>query len=229
MSNASIKNAFERMWQHVIMAISSKAAPAGYGLGSSSRYLEADTDLNNIVECGFYAYAHSSIPANGISIANPFQYVYHLNVSRDNNGTIVQEITTCGVSPSDANYRVRRVCGFGGWSEWEYINPPMIHGQEYRTTERWNGKPVYRKLIKYTNAEALQGTAYITIPHGISNLNMVLTALGTTNQYLLPYVSASTSLNVSEWNGTNLYLYNGNSTWSANRDWYIELRYTKSE
>lgn len=30
---------------------------------------------------------------------------------------------------------------------WEWINPPMELGTEYRTTERYLGKPVYCKLI----------------------------------------------------------------------------------
>jgi hypothetical protein len=33
----------------------------------------------------------------------------------------------------------------GGETEW--INPPMTIGEEYRTTERWNGYAVYTKLI----------------------------------------------------------------------------------
>lgn len=33
------------------------------------------------------------------------------------------------------------------WSEWEYDNPPMHEGIEYRTTQRWMGRPVYTKLI----------------------------------------------------------------------------------
>lgn len=31
------------------------------------------------------------------------------------------------------------------WEAWEYINPPMLDGVEYRTAERHNGKPVYAK------------------------------------------------------------------------------------
>ena len=31
--------------------------------------------------------------------------------------------------------------------EWGWENPPMIPGVEYRTTERWNGKVVYTKLV----------------------------------------------------------------------------------
>ena len=37
----------------------------------------------------------------------------------------------------------------GVWGEWEYINPPMVLGVEYRTTERWNGKPIYVTLVNF--------------------------------------------------------------------------------
>lgn len=33
------------------------------------------------------------------------------------------------------------------WSPWEWGNPPLSLGVEYRTTERHNGKPVYVKLV----------------------------------------------------------------------------------
>lgn len=34
-------------------------------------------------------------------------------------------------------------------SEYEYLNPPMQLGVEYRTTERYLGKPVYCKLVNF--------------------------------------------------------------------------------
>ena len=37
----------------------------------------------------------------------------------------------------------------GGVREW--INPPMVSGVEYRTTERWMGKPVYTKIVAFGN------------------------------------------------------------------------------
>lgn len=36
----------------------------------------------------------------------------------------------------------------GVWSPWEWVNPPMELGYEYRTTERFMGKPVYRKAVE---------------------------------------------------------------------------------
>lgn len=33
------------------------------------------------------------------------------------------------------------------WYPWEWVNPPMLFGTEYRTTERYMGKPVYVKMV----------------------------------------------------------------------------------
>lgn len=36
-----------------------------------------------------------------------------------------------------------RFCNNGVWGPWEYLNPLLSPGVEYRTAERYNGKPVY--------------------------------------------------------------------------------------
>lgn len=36
-----------------------------------------------------------------------------------------------------------------GWTPWEYVNPALKLGVEYRTTERYLGKPVYCKLVDF--------------------------------------------------------------------------------
>lgn len=109
----------------------------------------------------------------------------------------------------------------------EWVNPPMVVGTEYRTTERWNGKVKYKKLIEYTNAEALSGSMTLNVAHGIADLHMMLTAHCTTSGYLLPYLTAGSSLGLSAWDSRNLVLY-GNSSWGAGRKWYIEMCYTKT-
>lgn len=48
---------------------------------------------------------------------------------------------------SDNAYKMHRVMLAGVWKPWEWENPPMKVDEEYRTTERWNGKPVYQKLV----------------------------------------------------------------------------------
>jgi len=112
------------------------AAPAGFGLGDRTENI-SNTDLNDYKEGGFYAWKEGMtnapctwghmlvIPAlNGYS--NTTQIVWN------SNGEVC---TTRSVDNSNV------------WGEWEYVNPPMNVGVEYRTTERFNGKPVYTQLI----------------------------------------------------------------------------------
>lgn len=40
-------------------------------------------------------------------------------------------------------------CDDGVWAPFSWLNPPMLAGVEYRTTERYNGKVVYTKLIGF--------------------------------------------------------------------------------
>lgn len=35
------------------------------------------------------------------------------------------------------------------WQPWEWVNPPLSLGVVYRTTERWNGKVVYAKMVDF--------------------------------------------------------------------------------
>ena len=43
---------------------------------------------------------------------------------------------------------VERLRYNSAWTEWEWVNPPMEVGVEYRTAERHNGKVVYAKAVK---------------------------------------------------------------------------------
>lgn len=48
---------------------------------------------------------------------------------------------------NDGNSTVRRAIS-GSWQPWEWVNPPMVLGTEYRTTERWMGNPVYVRAVQ---------------------------------------------------------------------------------
>ena len=50
----------------------------------------------------------------------------------------------------------------GFYEAWNYINPNMQLGTEYRTIERWQGKPVYVKLIDFGTLPA-SGTKYVGV------------------------------------------------------------------
>lgn len=108
------------------------AAPSGFGLGTPAAITN---DPDTITATGFYAVSNSDIMPNSHwwmgwhihfrDAGYDYQWFYDLQT-----GSVVRRY----------NYA-------GQWQEWEWENPRMILGSEYRTTERWNGKPVYTKLL----------------------------------------------------------------------------------
>ena len=60
---------------------------------------------------------------------------------------------------TSSTYYYKRVRSLysGTWKDWEYVNPPMNEGPEYRTTERFKGYPVYTMLY---NMGALANNSY---------------------------------------------------------------------
>lgn len=79
---------------------------------------------------------------------------------------IVRFSETCGyVTLSNGDCTKITRCIDETWGAWEWVNPPMVLGQEYRTTERWNGKVVFVKAI---NCGALPHTTTKNVAHGIT-------------------------------------------------------------
>ena len=66
------------------------------------------------------------------------------------------------------------------WQPWECENPPMELGVEYRTSERWNGKPVYKMSLKI---DALPSNTYQSYTHG-KIVYPISISLASPNQYV---------------------------------------------
>lgn len=99
-------------------------------------------------------------------LLNIGQYLGDLNSSTlDNTICWIQNTTTnnptgtygtCETWSAGNGGRLQRItCSLGivqrihtsSWGEWEWVNSPMTLGVEYRTTERYEGKPVYTKMV----------------------------------------------------------------------------------
>lgn len=114
------------------------AAPGGFGLGvAGGQPLSATDDLDTVTKNGVYQWS-SSLPKNA-----PTGYCK----MRVWNGAdwISQEIMSAYANEKDSIRR--RVFNNNVWGPFEWVNPPMALGVEYRTTERYMGKPVYAQLI----------------------------------------------------------------------------------
>lgn len=129
-------------------------APSGYGLGQEDTYVIANT--NTALKDGRYGIDASTyqtpIADNGVLVV----------VSRDAN----VKHQTIYYSNSERTICHRDVVG-GYFQPWEFENPPMLLGVEYRTTERLNGKAVY---AKYFNAGVLMNNTEYSLPSGATQL-----------------------------------------------------------
>lgn len=76
----------------------------------------------------------------------------------------------------------------------EWLNPPMVLGVEYRTTERWMGKAVYAKLV---NFGALPNATVASCEHGASATYIVRCTGAMSNGSSLPYYYGSNYIELS--------------------------------
>ena len=64
----------------------------------------------------------------------------------------------------------------GAWIPFEWVNPPMVLGKEYRTTERCNGKVVYTKLFK--TGDLTRGGTFQYTSESVTPIRYSPTAVG---------------------------------------------------
>lgn len=110
------------------------AAPGGYGLGGQSKFLTLTDDLNNIIKNGWYSW-HQNIPAHA-----PAAWGNMIVTSQ--HGHYSQTV----ILFAHPGCVIQRVCIGDDWSEWEWRNPPLNLYEEYRTTDRYKGVAVYKKV-----------------------------------------------------------------------------------
>lgn len=113
-------------------------APAGYGLGFTEAFDFAEID--NIKANGWYA---CDVGSSGFTIFGIWFRFVHMRVDMWDFNSVRQTLYPV----LGSNVILMRECFGNTWGEWECVNPPMTEGVEYRTIERYNGEPVYVKLI----------------------------------------------------------------------------------
>ena len=103
----------------------------------------------------------------------------------------------------------------------EYDNPPLEAGVEYRTTEQWNGKPVYTKMV---NFGALPNNGQLYAPHGITGLTRVIRC-NLTSSSTWTVASYNADITYISINKTNIYISTDNDLSNFSADvqiWYVK-------
>lgn len=157
-----------------------KKASADFGLGGNPRPV-FEEDIDDATAAGWYTVG--GITINGLDVMT-------LRVDGDANSA-VQEALVWDYG-AFTHYIIRRTRGDGSaWTDWEWENPPMTLGVEYRTTERWQNSEVY---VKAVDCGSLPNTDLKAISTGIPAAQVVsfqvsvLSASG--GRHMLPLVSS---------------------------------------
>ena len=122
-------------------------------------------------------------------------------------------------------------------NELEWINPPMVVGTEYRTTDRFAGKPVYTTITTYTPKSTSASATYVVPPTG--TVDTVIRRCGWTNTgVVLPF--AEHDITLTSHRNVYVTIHNdsgvkkikctathGEVAVTAAETWYIQLWYTK--
>ena len=190
------------------------AAPSGYGLGGSAVSINS---LDNAKEFGLY------ISNNGAPSDAEWTCLAMPNAS----GNVAQIASRC---LAEQVFYATRAFVSGSWGEWELVNPYMAVGTEYRTTEKFKGKPVYKKLVEYTNTSAIGTNGTVTsikIPHGISNFGELVSVTAKQGGKALPYLTTGGYLAVVSTVSEVNIIIDTNASWTS-RTWQFEIAYTKA-
>ena len=203
--------------ENVAAALANKA-PGGFGLGEQSKELTSDDDLNAIQANGWYRWG-SSAPQNApnMSPGNGDSGYIFARVANYDSQNVLQEYWPLN---QGAQNKAHRICRNGVWGPLEWINPPTLLGVEYRTVERYNGKPVYAKAINFGQAP---NATHKEVSHGIETFSQLVSYTGMMGGANLIETPALDSIQI---NASNIRITT-NTDVSASYV-YLVLRYTKT-
>lgn len=162
------------------------AAPSGYGYGETIQRIGHD----NITDAEFVELLEAKLSTMDYNSAAQVTWVDHPLISGT---TFVGTLWKSGggkyavlTGSSYSSLSLIRVKQNNVWQPFEWVNPPMVLGQEYRTTEKYSGNPVYTKLV---DCGALPNATRKTVNHGATVEYMLRCAANCTAGYKdsLPY------------------------------------------
>ena len=156
---------YDTLYPQTVYNQVSGVARAGYALGST---LNTVSDANTLVAFGCYATKVNTPTGDWCTIL-------HIPYG-ENNATQYAKIGEGDDYKKECVAKRDKISG--NWKPWEWVNPPMQLGVEYRTTERYFGKPVYTQVISI----GAIGSGSGNVEHGIPDISVVVDLIGT-NSY----------------------------------------------
>ena len=154
-TNSAVTKALDELRnQHIqdIAETDTKFATVGFGLGKVKAEITINnpSELDSLIKTGWY---HVDFLDFNKTETNNTEYIFgvlfnyaSVEVVSIDDYALYQTIY---IHPKNWQSRIRRYWSYAdGFSEWEFEVPPMVEGKEFRTTERYNGRAVYSKMLK---------------------------------------------------------------------------------
>lgn len=140
------------------------AAPAGYGLGNDFETVSDKALLDKRCLTGWVRYSNQ----NSVSLISGFDICHAIiRIDSMTNNTGHEYATQTAYIAYNATYKgcvIQRYCYDGVWDEWGWVDPPDTTGVEYRTTDTYGSRRVYRQSFDFG---ALPNNTSASIPTGI--------------------------------------------------------------
>lgn len=214
---------------HQVTAEQVGAAPANYADNLVEGFYDKDAlgkTLDEIIDGVLSEMPNDSVRHISVMSGGRHSITIHKHAS----GYVsVEDITyASGVGYDTFYYRRCRSQYNDVWQEWEYDNPPMVVGVEYRTTERYEGKAVYVRLY---DAKTLPSTGMKDVDLPVQAPKVISTecfAVNTANnsRYSFPIITANGTILAVQWCVNPIlrfYVFGDCSAYHA----YAVVRYTK--
>lgn len=201
------------------------SAPGGFGLGDIGKLLTPEDNLDEVKTNGWYRWERSAPPQGTLpsAIGQPMDAT--LIRVWGNGAVCYQESINITDDTGHGCLCVRTTYGSIIYP-WEWVNPPMISGTEYRTTERFCGRPVYYKIV-----DCGQIADNKQVEHGIVNMRDCISFQGLRGGMPMPSISNNNlsdpwSFYVADVSRTKITLACGTS--AAGGNCHVMLKYTKT-
>ena len=222
---------YDGAWGEWVNVSPSAFAPSGYGYGglsvriSGSVIFRSESELEDAIESVFSTLANGEtklIRFVGYPDNGDYSWFGILSKSSANYGSLFAH------SAYNRGQMISKAKIGGVWEPLEWYNPPMVLGVEYRTTERWNGNPVYTMLINCGTMPTAGATIRTELPSSIyGHIDRMLRASGSDSDgNTIPYSWQGEYITEVSANRSAIYIY-AKDDYSSNTA-YVRVWYTKN-
>lgn len=201
------------------------AAPDGFGLGDIGKRLTPEDNLDEVKTNGWYRWERNAPPQGTLpSVIGQSMDATLIRVW--GNGAVCYQESINITDDTGHGCLCARTIYASIIYPWEWVNPLMQIGVEYRTTERFWGKPVYYKIV-----DCGQIADNKQVEHGIVNMRDCISFQGLRGGMPMPSISNNDlsdpwSYYVADVNRTKITLACGAT--AAGGNCHVILKYTKT-